>query len=238
MSKIGSYNYPDRKIAEILEAIRLIKDKLKGNMASIETIALALGYKGVNNGAFQHKLNDLKKYGLIEGRGKEMGLSELAKTILAPHNKNEETAAYKEMVLKVPLWRDLYEKYGSSPSDLNIALSNLTGADRLAIEGIKENVGKLYIDAVSKISNDISNVKGRNMDIDTQYNEPKNKTAESVIRLEAIKYDVNLTFPAESDSIELIENTLKFLKKKLEKDEADPNKMKHGKKLLSDDSPK
>ena len=85
MGKIGSYTYPDRKVTPIIESIRLIGDKLRGNSAGIDVIASTLGYKSANNGAFQHTLNDLRKYGLIEGRGKELKLSELALKVLVPH---------------------------------------------------------------------------------------------------------------------------------------------------------
>lgn len=160
MGKLGSYAYPERKIDDVLEAIRSIRDKLKGNMASIDTIAVALGYKGANNGAFQHKLNDLRKYGLIEGRGKDMGLSDLAKRILVQKDLKD----IREMVFHMPLWKGLYDKFGANPTDFSTALKSVTGADILEIDAVKDTVSKLYIDAVSKIGNINSNEKADDLD--------------------------------------------------------------------------
>ena len=193
MSKLGSYSYPDRKITPILESVRLIGDKLKGNSASIDIIASTLGYKSANNGAFQHTLNDLRKYGLIEGRGKELKLTELAHKILVPH-KGED--AMKEMIFHVPLWREIHEKFGNTPSDFSIALQKITGINRLEADAVKETISNLYIDAVSKISNETSNEIGDNANSQLGFQQ-----SDTNVKFDSSKE--TLTFVAEGISIRI-----------------------------------
>jgi hypothetical protein len=224
------------KIAPILESIRLIGDKLRGNSASIVVIASTLGYKSANNGAFQHKLNDIRKYGLIDGRGKEIKLSELAQKILAP-SRGEEAEAMKEMVFKVPLWKDIYDKFGKNPSDFSIALQKITGVNRLEAEAVKGDISKLYIDAVSKISSDGSNTNSDNM-LDKAL-----QTDGTKVGLEFNPFDKTdkefVSFSTEGISLKIIkdkahlETAQEFIKLFLkDSDNAQDNKTK--KKLLSD----
>lgn len=195
MAKVGSYYYPSRKIAPILESIRLIGDKLRSNSASLEVIASTLGYKSSNNGAFQHTLGDIRKYGLVDGRGKEIKLSELAHKILAP-NRGEETSAIQEMVFHMPLWKDIYDKFGKEPADFSVALQKITGINRLEADAIKEEIGKLYIDAVSKISNERSMENGDNINP-----QPMPQQQEMVTKFDNSK-EV-LTFVAEGISLKI-----------------------------------
>ena len=85
-----------------------------------------------------------------------MKLSELAQRILVS-NERERQSAMKEMVFNYPLWKDIYEKFGSNPSDFRIALQKVTGVNSLAADAEKEVISNLYIDAVSNISNEKSN---------------------------------------------------------------------------------
>lgn len=167
MAKIGSYYYPSRKIIPIIESVKLIGDKLRSNTASVEVVASTLGYKSTFNGAFQHTLADIRKYGLVDGRGKEIRLSELAHKIIAP-NKGEEASAMKEMIFHMPLWKEIYEKFGKNPSDFSVVLQSVAGINRLEADAVKDEISKLYIDAVSKIGNEVSTENGGNMQIDNQ----------------------------------------------------------------------
>ena len=167
MVKIGSYYYPSRKVTPLLEAIRAIGDKLGSNSASVGLIASTLGYKSSNNGAFLHTLSDIRKYGLVEGRGKEVKLSELAQKILAP-NKGEETEAIKEDDLSYAFVEGYIRQVRKNPSDFSVALQKVTGINRLEADAIKDEIGKLYIDAVSKISNDKGMESGDNMNVESQ----------------------------------------------------------------------
>jgi hypothetical protein len=195
MVKVGSYYYPSRKVAPMVESIRLIGEKLKSNSASLEVIASILGYKSTQNGAFRHTLADLRKYGLIDGRGNEIKLSELAHKILAP-NMGEEKEAYREMIFRMPLWKEIYDKFGKNPSDFSVAIQKIAGINRLEADAVKNEIGKLYIDAVSKISNEIGSTEGDNMNqqMAPQQQEP------------SAKFDLNkdvLTFSAEGISLKI-----------------------------------
>jgi hypothetical protein len=223
MEKIGSYQYPNTKVAGALEAIRAFKDKLKGVASNKNALASALGYKSANNGAFTHKMMDLRKYGLIEGRGSETKLSELAKKILAPHNKREETEALKEMVFNIPLWKDIYEKYGVNlPSDIGSALQNITNGDRLEVDALKDQISKLYIDAVSNIGNVNSNIKDENLELQPEQHIQTSQVDLNKIRLDA--GDIHLSYPLDMDSIDLIKNSLDYLRSKIQKQQKEKSK--------------
>lgn len=238
MTKIGSYYYPSRKIAPILESIRVIGDKLRGNSASLEVVASTLGYKSSNNGAFQHTLADIRRYGLIDGRGKEIKLSELAQKILAP-NRGEEAGAIKEMVFHMPLWKEIYDKFGKNPIDFSVALQKITGINRLEADAVKDDISKLYIDAVSKISNERSPESSDNM-VDKML---QTEGAEMGIDLNPFNKDDKgaISFSVEGISLKIkndkehLQTAQSFIKLFL--DQAEKKEEKHGKKLLSIDEP-
>lgn len=222
MEKIGSYQYPNTRVVGAIDAVRAFKDKLKGVASNKNALASALGYKSANNGAFTHKMMDLRKYGLIDGRGSETRLSELAKKVLAPHNKREEGEALKEMIFNIPLWKDIYDKYGVNlPSDFGSALQNITNADRLEVDALKDQVSKLYIDAVSNIGSVNSSIKDDNLEQHTEHIQMPQADLDK-IRLDA--GDVHLTYPLDVESIDLIKNSLDYLRTKIQKEQKEKAK--------------
>ena len=153
MRKLGIYSCPDIKATEALEIAKMYKERLGGKSTSLQAFAQAIGHSTSNSGGFIHKLSDLKTYGLVEGRGQNLELSQLAIRILMPIGDDKEKAL-RDMVFNIPLWKALYQKLdGKSPSgdSFMFLLLEITKAKQDEIYPIQARISKLYIDAMSLI---------------------------------------------------------------------------------------
>lgn len=236
MRKIGTYEYPELKATEVLEVIQTFQDKLGGKASTIDTFAQSIGHSTSKSGGFQHKLSDLRRYGLIEGRS-DIKLTPLAHKILFPINPQDKENALTEMVFNVPLWKALKERLGSrSPSeDFGVILLDITHAGNDVIAQEKARISKLYIDAASKIkTGDVS----MNPNVSPMLNTTQQRgmmqplnTAQQQISNDVVVFmvdKINLSLPESITNLELIkmavENRIKELregekgKKKGEKD--------------------
>lgn len=99
----------------------------------MEGAASILGHKSEKSGTFLTKLAALSKhYGLIDRSGNNIELSGLGKKIAYPDNDDQKDAAIAEMILSVPLLRDLFNKIGNNfdSKTFPIHLREVTGIDR------------------------------------------------------------------------------------------------------------
>ncbi len=225
MGKIGNYEYPDVKFSDAIDLIKVFKDKLGGEASTIGVLATAWGHQTANSGAFLKKLSDVRKYGLIEGRGEGLKLSDSAQKILLYENENERDEAIRSCVFRVSLWKDIHQKLNGKgvSNDFYILLKNLTGIDRLKAEKEAGIISKLYIDAVSKIR------VGADMNAPHVPSGSRDSTKMSIAEEGIVNFNVgkiNLSLPENVTSLELIkmaiENRIKELGKK------DKDKKKEG----------
>jgi hypothetical protein len=216
MRSIGTYEYPDVTTTEALELIKMFQTTLGGKASNMESFAKAIGHSTANSGGFRHKLSDLRKYGLIEGRS-DIQLTPLAHKILFPMNEQEKEEALKDMVFNMPLWRALYEKLGNrTPAeDFNVILLDITHAERGVIETEKARISKLYIDAVSKI-------RSEGVPMQTQTTQQmQNKSAIQQTQKGSVSftaYDINLTLPESVSNLELIKSAIENRIKELQRE--------------------
>ncbi len=155
MAKIGNYEYPEIPVEEALESSKKIEQQFQGNPAGMSAVANALGYANERSGTFLAKLANLRRYGLIEGRG-QLKVTEIGKKILFPVAGEDQNEPYTQILEKVPLFKELYSFYGSrvpNSEEFVSALLNITKAERTLIQAESEKIRKLYLALTSRITN-------------------------------------------------------------------------------------
>jgi len=116
--RVGNYTIPDLRLSPILiEATRKIYETYQNQEVSdTKTLALLLDHKSEKSGAFLAKMTFLRAYGLIEGRG-AVKVSQIGKDITFGTDE-EKAEAMKKAILSIPLWNELYAKFGANlPSE-------------------------------------------------------------------------------------------------------------------------
>jgi hypothetical protein len=135
---VGDAEYPQTRPEAALAVIRKLASQFQGHSFDAEACAAALGYRSARNGAFRQILADLRKYGLVTGRGDGIEATDLLRRLVVPLESEDRAAARLEMMNSVPLFRELFQRFeGRVPSDegLTAALIQLTRADRLKLQG-------------------------------------------------------------------------------------------------------
>ncbi len=146
--KVGSYDIPLFRLPALLDDAKTIYDQFPTEeVKDMEMVAKLLKHKTASSGAFRQKRADLRAYGLIEGHG-GIKVSDLAKRIAypKPDNPKDRAEAYKEAVLRIPLWKDFFSKWGTSiPKDQFWAqLAKMTGLEAPQAQKIEETVRNAY----------------------------------------------------------------------------------------------
>ncbi len=154
-SKLGKFDMPPK--ISMSEAVGLAKE-IVGQFRSHEFtdsgLASLLHHETAKSGSFRQRQADLRRFGLIDGRGDKLKASSTAQTIYAP-GPGELNGALSQVAFRIPLYRTLHEKYkGSIPSeeDFLTTLVDLTGLPRSELmEHVKTLLG-LYRDVCGTLS--------------------------------------------------------------------------------------
>jgi hypothetical protein len=151
--KLGSYEIPEyRLFPTMIDATRIIFDKFKGESAPDNlTVATLWGHKSVS-GSVLSKLGALRSYGLIEKRG--IKVTDLGKNITYPTNDDEKNESIKQAILNIPLWAELYRKFGVNlPKDnFWVDLKQITGMEAPDSQKLAESVRNAYYDDVKTLN--------------------------------------------------------------------------------------
>jgi hypothetical protein len=150
--KIGKYWIPTNRLEALLAATKKIYEATRGDETSAELIADVLKHSP-NSGTFGTKMGDLRTYGLIEGRGEKITVTDLGKQATTFGDERERNEALQRIVRNVELWRILLDKYGVNIKKENfwLDLVKITGADRLDAKNKEAAVRKAYLEAVEYI---------------------------------------------------------------------------------------
>jgi hypothetical protein len=157
MSKVGDkYDYPDYSIDEAIEAIKMIEKNLLGREGSKQAIAKALNVSDKSS-SFFIKLADLRKYGLIGGRGSNYLVTDLGRKLAYEEKKDIQSyqKTVQEVILSIPLYKELYNRLKlthPTETQFDIALTDITGAHPEIIKEHSEKLRKIYIGLISKFS--------------------------------------------------------------------------------------
>jgi hypothetical protein len=173
MQKIRSANYPVLSLDEAIRAIAEIYKTEHRSRASREVLSRALGYSGVH-GRSQRKLAALRAYGLLDGEGDELRVSEDGVTLIhAPDGATERSLALRRAALRPTLFRELYERFeGKVPSEENLAWEL---RKRGFTEKAVSKVVRVYIKTIELIPEDNSR----------RYRESAGESASDDVQLEA-----------------------------------------------------
>src|SRR5680860_27287 len=106
-----SPNYPAINLEEAIGRIRKIYEKQRLHKTTRGVLVVLMGYKSLN-GASATVISALSKYGLLEGQGDQLGISEMGET-LALHRKGdpEYSQALRAAALAPAFFSELHDQY-------------------------------------------------------------------------------------------------------------------------------
>jgi len=124
MAKVRSPNYPNLSLGPALEALRAAFKSENRNKMSRLVLAKHLGYNSLNGRALG-KIGAVRAYGLLDGSGDELRISDDAVVALnAPKGSPERSAALGRLALKPTLFQELRKDFPDTmPSLENLKFS-------------------------------------------------------------------------------------------------------------------
>lgn len=147
MAKARSPGYPTIGLREALEKVRLVYEKDYQNRIPRRVVAEHMGYNSLN-GKSLGVLSAVSKFGLLEGRGEENYVSDLALQIIAhAPGTPERSQAIADAASRPELFADLDTRFqGGRASDAGIRSYLMTrkfipGAADTAIRAYRETKG-------------------------------------------------------------------------------------------------
>jgi len=120
MAKVKSPNYPRLGLGEALAATRTAFEKDNRNKMSQAALAKHLGHDSLSGPAYT-KIGTLRAYGLIEGRGDELRVSDDAVTaLMAPEGSPERAVAVGALAAKPGIYQEIRADFPTPPSVENL----------------------------------------------------------------------------------------------------------------------
>lgn len=150
MAKVRSPNYPNVPLGAALEAIRPAYQKDHRNKMSRAVLAKHLGYSSLNGRALG-KIGAIRAYGLIEGSGDELKISDVAvRALAAPTGSPERMASLSQMASRPTLFADIRKQFPDNhPSPDNLvywlATQNFT-------QSAAEKAAKSYLSTMNLVA--------------------------------------------------------------------------------------
>lgn len=209
--RIGRYTVPPiRLYPTLIDAVRRLYNRFQDKEVSdLNEVANALNHTSAKSGAFLLKLTALRAYGLIDGRGK-IHISELGASLAYPKNREEEEKALGRAVTNIPLWKELYLRFGTTLPKQGFAeeLAKITGA---TLDEAREKEGWIrrayQDDLLPLISKPIAKEETRTQQQKTVEERPSEY-------IEFTAGEIHLKLPLTKEGIEAVEATLSILKRR------------------------
>ena len=234
MPTLGQHDYPLTTVADGIENAKKIVLQFKGQSFDRKALAAALGNKSAETGAFNQRLADLRRFGVIDGRGETLQVTALAQRLAIPTNNDEFSDAVFEMMTRVPLFKLLYDHTeGKSPTEdeLLATLINLTKADRAEVQAVVTRIRNNYLSGLSRTagvrpgapSTPVGRAAATKPDSPRLLLEPENP---NVIEVRA--GEVNLKYPLTKTGLKLMRHNFQgpgfweILEEQVSKSEAPP----------------
>lgn len=108
-----AFKFTSHDLAASIEVAKSIEDH--GGIASQDELAVLLGYKSKNNGAFLSRVASARAFGLLAGQAGALEPSLRARTILRPDYPATEQRARLEAFEDVPLYKAVLDHYHGQP---------------------------------------------------------------------------------------------------------------------------
>lgn len=121
MAKARSPNYPALSLRETIEAVSLVYRADHLNKMDAKTAALHMGHKTLNGRALV-KVSALRKFGLLQGQGSQLQVTNDAVAIIAdPIESEDRRAAITRAAFNPPLFAELRNQFPAAvPSHANL----------------------------------------------------------------------------------------------------------------------
>jgi hypothetical protein len=145
MAKVKSPNYPRSGLDEALVGIRKAFAKDNRNKMSQAALAKHLGHDSLSGSAFT-KIGTLRAYGLIEGRGDELRISDdTVAALMAPEGSPERSVAIGVLAAKPKLYQEIRADFPTPPSPENLKFWLIK---RKFAADAAETAAKAYLDTL------------------------------------------------------------------------------------------
>lgn len=223
--KVGNYTIPDlRLFPKIHHDIKLIYENYRlAEAEDADVVAKLVGHKSANSGAWLSKLADMRLYGLLESRAiKATPLAEK----LTYGTEQEKQEAINKAFMNVPLWRELFNKFGVELPESNfwVQLQRITGLDPLDAQKYADFVRKAYLDDISHIKPKKEEKKMPTAEVGAEIDTSTAISAGVLGRLETAEYGTFIfkdkgSIAVARKILDLIENKLKAEKEEIPKEE-------------------
>ena len=152
MAKFGVVDYPDMPLTTALQYLSRAQRVLTEGITT-DGLAQALELKPKTGGAARVLFN-LKRYGLIDGRG-TVKLTDLSKQILQCFTQDDRDKAKAHAWLRVEIVKALYERYGSDVPNVSgeflALLSKISGAEPGDVQAKAKEIHDLYEEATKDL---------------------------------------------------------------------------------------
>ena len=120
MTRQRSPNCPQITFSEAIDKGRKVYDKEHTHTAAKAVVASDLGYSGIN-GRSLSLIGALRQYGVLEGRGDELRITDDAVAYYELDDNEERRAAIARMTFKPALFEEMREQFGTTPpSEANL----------------------------------------------------------------------------------------------------------------------
>ncbi len=140
---IGNYGVPERPLSQSVEVAEQLGRKL-GGVAPRVALARMLGMSE-RGGAFAAKIAGMRSWHIVHGRG-TLRLTAVGQKAALPRSVSEKTQAMRDLALSVPIVGQLSDRFASwppEPSELELALEDITGEDRASIRAVLKSVSRV-----------------------------------------------------------------------------------------------
>lgn len=209
--RIGRYSVPPiRLYPTLIDAVRRLYNRFQDKEVSdLNEVATALNHTSAKSGAFLLKLTALRAYGLIDGRGK-IHISELGASLAYPKDRSEEEKALERAVTNIPLWKELYLRFGTTLPKQGFAeeLAKITGATLEEAKAKEEWIRRAYQDDLLPL---ISKPIAKEENQPPQQKKVEEKLSEYI---EFTAGEIHLKLPLTKEGIEAVEAALSILKRR------------------------
>ena len=122
MANIRSRNYPSVDLGGALAMAHKAYTQDGRNKLSRLALAKHLGNESLSGPALS-KIGLLRAYGLIEGSGDDLRITDLADTVEAPQGSPERAEALRRLALEPTLFQQIRKEFPTPPSEASLPFS-------------------------------------------------------------------------------------------------------------------
>jgi len=113
-----SYSVPDERLyPKVLDWTKQIYDEFSTSETDALSVAKLLGHTSIG-GAFNAKVASLSAYAVVDRRHGKIRVTEIGRKAVLPEDGKEKTDGVRSALLKVALWKRLYNNYTAKGAEL------------------------------------------------------------------------------------------------------------------------